>query len=74
MKASINRDGCISCGVCEATCPRCFVWLKMACEAYVDIIPASEEEALLEARDICPVSIITVEQSLINPLFNEGES
>lgn len=62
MKASINRDGCISCGLCEVTCPQVF---RMAddglAEVYVDIIPASEEERAIEARDVCPVSVITIE-------------
>jgi len=62
MKASINRDGCISCGLCESTCPQVF---RMAedglAEAYVDPVPESEGNAAIEARDNCPVSVITVE-------------
>lgn len=62
MKASIDRDGCISCGLCESTCPKVF---RMAedglAEVYVDSIPESEESAAIEARDTCPVSVITIE-------------
>ena len=62
MKASINRDGCIACGLCESTCPQVF---RMAddglAEIYTDPVPASEEESATEARDNCPVSVISIE-------------
>lgn len=62
MKASINRDGCISCGVCASTCPEVF---RMAddglAEVHVDTIPPAAEGTAMEAKDGCPVSVITVE-------------
>lgn len=62
MKASIDRDGCISCGLCVGTCPKVF---RMAddgvAEVYVDTVPTGEEEAAVEAMDGCPVGVITVE-------------
>lgn len=62
MKATIDRDGCIGCGVCADTCPAVF---RMAddglAEVHTDPIPASSEDAALEARESCPVSVITVE-------------
>lgn len=62
MKASIDRDNCISCGLCASTCPEVF---RMAddgiAEAYVDVVPAEVESAALEAQDNCPVSVISVE-------------
>lgn len=61
MKASIDRDGCISCGLCPETCPGVF---RMAddgkAEVYVDTVPADAEDAAQEAADGCPVSVITV--------------
>jgi ferredoxin len=62
MKASIDRDGCISCGLCADTCPKVF---RMAddglAEVYVDTVPEDEEASAVEAQDGCPVSVITVE-------------
>jgi ferredoxin len=62
MKAVVDRDGCISCGLCAATCPEVF---RMAdddlAEAYVDPVPSDAEESAVEAADGCPVSVITVE-------------
>lgn len=62
MRASIDRDGCIGCGLCADTCPKVF---RMAddgmAEVYTDPVPAEEEDAATEAADGCPVSVITVE-------------
>ncbi|HHW30579.1 MAG TPA: ferredoxin [Clostridiaceae bacterium] len=62
MKASIDRDGCISCGLCASTCPEVF---RMAddglAEVYVDEVPAEVEDSAKEAAESCPVSVITVE-------------
>ena len=62
MKAMIDRSGCISCGLCASTCPEVF---QMAddglAEVIVESVPAGSEELAAEARDGCPVSVITVE-------------
>jgi ferredoxin len=62
MKATIDREGCIGCGVCADTCPEVF---RMAedglAEVYVNPIPASSENTAMEAQEGCPVSVITVE-------------
>lgn len=62
MKASIDRDGCILCGLCASTCPDVF---RMGddgpAEAYVDTVPAESEGAVLEAVEGCPVSVIHAE-------------
>ena len=62
MKATLDRDGCISCGLCAATCPEVF---RMAddgvAEVYVNEVPADAEGSAVEAQDGCPVSVITVE-------------
>lgn len=62
MKASIDRDGCISCGLCVATCPKVF---RMAeddyAEVYVNTVPEDAEADALEAQDGCPTAVIRVE-------------
>lgn len=62
MKAMIDREGCISCGLCPEICPKVF---RMAedglAEVYVDPIPDKEEKAAIEAQENCPVSVIKVE-------------
>ena len=63
MKASIDRDGCISCGLCADTCPSTF---RMAddglAEVYVDDVPEGDEELATECQEGCPVSVITVKE------------
>lgn len=62
MKAVIDRDGCISCGLCPSTCPEVF---RMAeddlAEVYVDEVPKEAESTAIDAQEGCPVSVITVE-------------
>lgn len=61
MQASINRSGCIGCGLCVDTCPEVF---QMAddglAEVIVDEVSAEHKEAAETARDNCPVSVIDV--------------
>lgn len=63
MKAVIDRDGCISCGVCPETCPEVF---QMADDGKAEVIgssvPAGLEGQVEEAVDGCPVSVISVEK------------
>lgn len=63
MKAFIEREGCISCGLCAETCPSVF---RMAddglAEVYVDEVPEEEQDAAQEACEGCPVSVINIEE------------
>jgi len=62
MKATLDRSGCISCGLCAQTCPEVF---RMAddgvAEVWLEDVPTEAEGAAVEAQDGCPVSVITVE-------------
>jgi len=63
MRAKIDRNGCISCGVCESTCPEVFrIADDGLAEVYTDPIPESAIETAKEARDNCPVSVISIEE------------
>ena len=61
MKAEIDRDGCISCGMCPETCPEVF---RMAddgkAEVYVDVIKDDYEDSAKDAESLCPVSVIHI--------------
>ena len=59
MKAKVE-SGCISCGLCVSTCPEVFRWGSDGlAEAYADVTGALEGSAE-EARDGCPVSVISI--------------
>lgn len=60
MKAVVNKDGCISCGLCVSTCPEVFAFgddgLAEANGKLTDSNFASAESA----RNSCPVSVIDI--------------
>lgn len=58
MKVTVE-DGCIACGACESACPEVF---KVDDVAIVDNAQiAGNEDAVKEAAEGCPVSVIVVE-------------
>lgn len=63
MKAYVDQDGCISCGVCIDVCPEVFSYnddgVSQAIEG--DISDKYLEQAE-EARDGCPVSVIDLKE------------
>lgn len=61
MKAIIDRDGCIGCGLCAGTCPEVFF---IADDGLADVKqdPTPDTlDACVEAQEGCPVSVITIE-------------
>ncbi len=62
MIAKIQRDGCISCGLCANVCPDVF---RMADDGLAQVhqtpVPPASEADAAHARDGCPVSVITLE-------------
>jgi len=62
MKAKIDRDGCIACGMCVSICPAVFAMADDGyAEVIVDEVPAETEDDAVEAQENCPTSVITVE-------------
>ncbi len=58
MKASVDKDLCISCGLCAGTCPEVFRLTDDGpAEAYADPTPENSAAAK-EAEENCPVSAI----------------
>lgn len=62
MKAFIDREGCISCGLCVSVCPGVFrMGEDGPAEVYVETVPAELEGEVSEAVDGCPVSVISAD-------------
>jgi ferredoxin len=62
MKAVVDKSGCIACGLCVSTCPDVFrIGSDGLAEAYAEVTPELEGNAQ-EARDECPVSVISIEE------------
>lgn len=62
MKASVDKSGCISCGLCVSICPEVFqMGDDGMAEAFLDSVPPEHEDSALEAQDSCPTAVITIE-------------
>lgn len=59
MKVKIE-DGCISCGACESICGEVFTIEDVAVVNEAGI--AGNEDAVREAAEACPVSVIVIEE------------
>lgn len=61
MKAIVDQDTCIACGLCVGTCESVFNFNDEG-KAYsqVDVVPSECEEDAKTARDACPVDAISI--------------
>ena len=60
MKASVDKDLCTGCALCEDLAPEVFELEDDVAVVKVDPVPAAHEEAAKDAADQCPVEAITV--------------
>ncbi|MCI1944920.1 ferredoxin [Clostridium luticellarii] len=62
MKAVVDKDVCISCGLCPSTCPEVFEMDDDGkAVAISGEVPEESKDSAKEAEENCPVSAITVE-------------
>ena len=60
MKAHVDEDTCIGCGLCETTCPEVFSMEGDVAKVIADPVPTEVEDTCEEAADECPVQAITI--------------
>lgn len=60
MKAVVNKDGCISCGLCVSTCPEVFAYDDDGVAEANGQITESNFASAESARSSCPVAVIDI--------------
>ncbi len=62
MKAKVDAETCIGCGMCEGTCPEVFEMDGELAVVKADPVPPAAEETCQAAADDCPVDAISIEE------------
>ena len=62
MRAIVDEETCIGCGLCAETCPEVFEMDDDKARTKVDEIPSGVMDSCREAAENCPVEAITIEE------------
>lgn len=62
MKAIVDEETCIGCGLCEQVCPAVFQMEGNLAKVKADPVPADQQDNCREAADSCPVDAISIEE------------
>ena len=60
MKAKVDADMCIGCGLCESTCPEVFKMEGDKAVVIGSIVSKGAEETCKKATEECPVTAIII--------------
>jgi ferredoxin len=60
MKAAIDQDLCVGCGLCPDICPEVFEMGEDTATVKVVDVPAAVEASCVEAMESCPVEAIVI--------------
>jgi ferredoxin len=62
LKANVDKDTCISCGLCPSICPEVFEMQDDGKAGTIEEkVPEQVQESAEEAEDACPVNAISIE-------------
>lgn len=61
MRVTVDKDGCISCGLCVSTCPEVFGFDENGISEVVGN-PADNAAEVQAAADSCPVGVIHISE------------
>ena len=60
MKAVVNKDGCISCGLCVSTCPEVFSFDEDGIAEATGKLTDDNFASAESARFACPVAVFDI--------------
>lgn len=61
MKVTVDRDGCIGCGVCAEECPEVFRIADDGLSEVCGEVTAENSDSVISAAKSCPVEVIKVD-------------
>ena len=61
MRAIVDEETCIGCGLCAETCPEVFEMVDEMARTKMDEVPDEFAETCREAAEDCPVEAILIE-------------
>jgi ferredoxin len=61
MKAIVDEETCIGCGLCVETCPEVFEMVDDKARTKADEVPEEFADTCREAAEDCPVEAIQIE-------------
>jgi ferredoxin len=62
MKAIVDEETCIGCGLCAETCPEVFEMEDDKARVKMDEVPGNLTDSCREAAENCPVEAIRIEE------------